>query len=300
MGRKALDGLAVSLMLGLCAIWGLQQVAIKVAAPALNPVLQIGLRSAVATVLLLVFMWARGERLWQRDATLVPGIMAGLAFAAEFLFVAWGLLYTTASHMVVFLYTTPVFTALGLHWFIPGERLNRIQWCGVLIAFAGLACAFSGSLFVAKEEVDASAVLLGDLLGILAGMFWAATTIIIRATVLSETAPTKTMLYQLFIAALVLVPLGYFVFQADAISMTPIAWVSLAYQSLLVGFVSLLVWFWLLRHYLASRLSVFSFMAPLFGVTFGVLLLDDYLDPGFVAGAVLVATGITLVNRKNI
>lgn len=298
MTRKSLDGLAVSLMLALCAIWGMQQVAIKVASPSLNPVLQIGIRSAVATALLLMFMVIRRERIWYRDATLLPGILAGLAFAAEFLFVAWGLLYTTASHMVVFLYTTPVFTALGLHWFIPGERLNRAQWCGVLIAFAGLVCAFSGSLVVPDARVNASHMLLGDMLGILAGIFWAATTVIIRATVLSETAPARTMLYQLSIAALVLVPLGYFVFQNDPVSMVPVAWISLAYQSVLVGFVSLLAWFWLLRHYLASRLSVFSFMTPLFGVTFGVLLLDDRLDVPFVVGAALVATGILLVNRK--
>lgn len=298
MGRKALDGVAVSLMLVLCALWGLQQVAIKVAAPSLNPVLQIGIRSAVATVLLLVFMWGRGDRIWQRDATLVPGVLAGLAFAFEFLFVAWGLLYTTASHMVVFLYTTPIFTALGLHYFIPGERLSRIQWGGVFIAFTGLVCAFAGSLFVVTDDIDVSTMMLGDMLGILAGLFWAATTVIIRATVLSETSPTRTMLYQLLMASIVLVTLGHFIFQTEAVVMTSIAWISLTYQSVLVGFVSLLVWFWLLRHYLASRLSVFSFMTPLFGVTFGVVLLDDPLDAGFIVGAVLVATGIILVNRK--
>lgn len=295
--RKPLDGKAVSLMLVLCAFWGLQQVAIKVAAPSLNPVLQIGIRSTVATALLLSFMLLRGERFWHRDGTLWPGIFAGLAFAGEFLFVAWGLHYTTASHMVVFLYTTPVFTALGLHWLVPGERLGAVQWDGVLMAFAGIVCAFSGGLFMADGRGDTASMLLGDAFGILAGLLWAATTLIIRTTVLSDIPATKTLLYQLVIAGFLLTTGGYVIFQGDPIQMTPIAWTSLAFQSVLVGFVSLLVWFWLLRHYLASRLSVFSFVTPLFGVVFGVTLLDDPLDGWFIAGAVLVAAGIVLVNR---
>lgn len=285
-------------MLTLCAVWGLQQVAIKVAVPSLNPVLQIGARSAAATVLLLAFMHVRGERFLLRDGTLWPGILAGLAFAVEFLFVGWGLLYTTASHMVVFLYTMPIFAALGLHWFIPGERLNTVQWVGISIAFTGIVCAFSGGLFRADDHVNTASMLLGDAFGILAGLLWAATTLIIRATRLSETPASKTLLYQLVIAGILLITCGHFIFQTEPIHMTPIAWTSMAFQSVVVGFVSLLVWFWLLRNYLASRLSVFSFMTPLFGVLFGVVLLDEQLELLFIVGAGLVAGGIVLVNWR--
>lgn len=296
--RKPLDGVALIFMLLVCACWGLQQVAVKVAAPSLNPVLQIGIRSFIGTVLLLLFMSVRNERMWQRDATLHAGIALGVVFAIEFLFVAWGLMHTTASHLVVFLYTAPVFTALGLHWLVPGERLNLVQWSGVLVAFAGIVCAFSGSFFLTDDSIDSSSMLLGDLFGVIAGLLWAISTLIIRTSALSEAPATKTMLYQLILAALILVPVGFFLFQNEPISMTPIAWVSITFQSIVVGFVSLLVWFWLLRRYLASRLSVLSFMTPLFGVTFGVLLLDDPLDAWFVGGAVLVAIGIMLVNVR--
>lgn len=285
-------------MIALCIVWGLQQVAIKVAAPSLNPVLQIGVRSSVAVVLLLVFMVVRGERFWHRDGTLWPGILAGLAFAAEFLFVGWGLLYTTASHMVVFLYTMPIFAALGLHWFIPGERLKTVQWVGIAIAFTGIVCAFSGSLLMAGEGVDTTSMLIGDAFGVVAGLLWAATILVIRATHLAETPASKTLLYQLVITGVLLVLFGYFFFQTEPVRMTPIAWVSLTFQSIVIGFISLLVWFWLLRNYLASRLSVFSFMTPLFGVLFGVWLLDEHLDLWFMVGASLVACGIVLVNWR--
>jgi len=66
----------------------------------------------------------------------------------------------------------------------------------------------------------------------------------------------------------------------------------------LVAFVSYLTWFWLLSKYLASRLSVFSFMTPLFGVGFGVLLLADPVSSAFIGAALLVGAGIALVNAR--
>ena len=58
------------------------------------------------------------------------------------------------------------------------------------------------------------------------------------------------------------------------------------------------MWFWLLKRYLASNLAVFSFMTPLFGVTFGVLILDEPLSFNFAVGAVLVLLGITFVSAE--
>jgi drug/metabolite transporter (DMT)-like permease len=64
----------------------------------------------------------------------------------------------------------------------------------------------------------------------------------------------------------------------------------------LVCFVSFLVWFWLLTQYLASRLGVFSFMTPIFGVVFGAWLLSEPIEPNFLAGALMVLAGVLLVS----
>ena len=70
---------------------------------------------------------------------------------------------------------------------------------------------------------------------------------------------------------------------------------SVSFQAVAVALTSYLAWFWL-RRYLASRLSILSFMTPLFGVSFGVLILDEPLDAAFVLGALLVLGGILLVS----
>ena len=292
--RKPLDGFSYVVMVGLCLIWGLQQVAIKASAAEMTPMLQVGLRSLFAALLVAGTMVWRGESLSVKDGTAGSGVLVGGLFGAEFLLVALGLNFTTAGHMAVFLYTAPVFAALGLHFTVKEERLNHRQWGGVGLAFAGIVTAFSGSLFAPGGKN----LLFGDALGILAGIAWAATTIVIRGSRLSEAPASKTLLYQLIGAAVLAVSFGWWHGDFQAVMLTPFLWSNLVFQTVIVAFGSYLFWFWLLRKYLASRLSVFSFLTPLFGITFGVVLLKEPLHLQFLVGALLVLAGIAVVNRR--
>lgn len=291
--RKPLDAFVVATMLVLCAVWGAQQVAIKLAAGDVAPIMQVALRSGISAVLVALLMWARGERFSIGDGTLRPGLLAGALFAAEFLFVAEGLRHTSASHMAVLVYTSPVFTAIGLHLGVRSERLRRHQWLGIAVAFAGIAVAFAGGWLRAGVSLR---MLQGDLLGVLAGAAWGATTVVVRGSALSDAAPSKTLLYQLAVGCVLLLAAAAALGQASHVSLSPVAWASLAFQGVVVSFASYLAWFWLLRRYLASRVAVFSFMTPLFGVTFGVLVLAEPVDGYFAVGALLVLAGITAVS----
>jgi drug/metabolite transporter (DMT)-like permease len=51
--RKPADALAVSMMIVLCMCWGFQQITIKIAAAGISPIMQAGLRSIIATALLV-------------------------------------------------------------------------------------------------------------------------------------------------------------------------------------------------------------------------------------------------------
>ncbi|WP_206954322.1 DMT family transporter [Trinickia acidisoli] len=295
--RRAPDSFAIALMVLLCAIWGLQQVAIKSTNGALGPMFQAGLRSTIAAV--LVYGWARlrGTPLFLRDGTFGAGLLAGVLFAGEFICIFAGLTLTSASRMAVFLYTAPCFTALGLHAFVAGERMRRMQWYGVAVAFAGIALAFADG-FARAPAPGASALagVLGDALGVLGGVMWAATTVVVRATSLSQASASKTLFYQLVVSAVILLVLAFALGEPQRAHLTPLAMVSLGYQAIAVAFVSYLTWFWLLTRYMASRLSVFSFLTPLFGVGFGVALLGESFSSRFVLASTLVLAGIVLVN----
>lgn len=281
---------AFALMLLLCAIWGFQQVTIKIAIDGVSPVLQSGIRSLAGLVLLTLWARWRGLPLLQDDGTRRLGLLAGFLFALEFVFIYAGLAHTTASRMIVFLYTAPCMTVLGLHWCVPGERLRWRHFAGIALAFAGLAVGFLG------EGGTAASTFVGDLLGLLAAIGWAATTVLIRASRLSRISATKVLWYQLAVSALFMLPLSPLLGEAGITKLTTPVLLALAYQGVIVAFASYLAWFWLLQTYLVGRLMVFSFLTPLFGVAFGVLLLDDPLTPSFVFSAGCVAAGILLVN----
>ncbi|MFZ6655626.1 DMT family transporter [Undibacterium sp. TJN19] len=294
--RKNLDGFAISLMLLLCLCWGLQQVAVKLAAPVLSASMQLGLRSGLAGLLVLLLIFIKKIPFSLRDKHFWPGIIAGALFALEFLFISLGLKYTTASHMSVFLYTAPIFAVLGLHWLIPAERLQAAQWLGILSAFAGVAIAFSGAF--SSSQADLRDMLIGDSFGVVAAVLWAATTVTIRKSSLSEAEPTTTLFYQLTVGAVILLAFAmlrgeHFPAQWDTTSV-----LSLLFQTIVIAFASYLTWFWLMRRYLVSRLSVFSFLTPLFGVAAGVILMHDPISPRFAMGAILVCGGILLVNFR--
>ncbi|HEY4320662.1 MAG TPA: DMT family transporter [Gemmatimonadales bacterium] len=290
--RKPLDMFASITTFALCIVWGMQQVAIKAAAPAMDPVLQVGLRSFAAAILVAVFIAFARREAPIAGGTLGPGIWAALLFGSEFLVVSLGLSHTTASHMTVFLYTSPMFTAIGLHLLLPDERLRPAQWVGVLTAFAGLVVAFSASFGASAG----TSTLLGDALGVLGAIFWALTTIVIRATRLEAAPAATTLLYQLIGAAVILLPLAWLHGNFSTITFTPLLWSSLIFQAVGVAFVSYLAWFWLLRWYRATPLSMFALLTPLFGVTFGVVLLHEPVSARFLVGAVLVLAGIVMVS----
>lgn len=294
--RKPLDAAAVSVLVLLCLIWGVGHVAAKFAAEGISLVFQSGVRSVVATVLLLGWARWQGTALWARDGTLGPGILAGLLFAAEFVFIFAGLGTTDAARMVVFVYLAPCITAFGLHFLIPQERLDARQWAGVLVAFCGVAQAFGDGF------ASGRATLLGDFFGVLGALFWALTTILIRATRLASVTAEKTLFYQLAVSGPVLLAVAWLMgepgLKRGLEGLTLPVLLAFAYQCVAVAFASFLAWFWLLRRYLANRMGVFSFLTPLFGVAAGVLLLGEPLTASFAAAAVLVGVGIALVNLR--
>ena len=296
MTERATPGAtAFLIMVVLCAIWGLQQVAIKLTLAGISPVFQVGLRSAGAAALVLIWARLRGIALFPNDGALRPGLIAGWLFALEFICIYAGLEYTNASRMVVFLYTAPCFTVLGLHWFVPGERVSLRQSLGIGLAFLGIVLAF-GDGMRRTTVPDLSQSWIGDGLGVLAAMLWAATTVTIRATTLTRIAPARVLFYQLAASALIVFPCAWAMGEPGVTLPTSQVLAAMAYQIVVVAFVSYLTWFWLLSRFLASRLMVFSFLTPLFGVGFGVMFLDEHMSAQFGLAALMVACGILLVN----
>ncbi len=292
MPKHELDRLAIGLMVLFCSIWGLQQVAIKVANAGISPVWQAGMRSLGATGTILLWVLLRRVRLFEHDGTLWPGLLVGVLFSGEFALIFLGLDYTPASRGVIFLYTAPFFVALGARWFLPGEKMRQAQWGGMALAFVGVVLLFGEHLWQPADRAW-----IGDLMILGAALLWAATTLAVKASALGRSSAEKILLYQLALSALLLPPLSLAMGEPGFFAPTPLVWANLFFQAVIVAGASYLGWFWLVRHYPATRLSSFSFLTPVMGVLASILLLDEPLTPTIFAALILVGAGIWIANR---
>lgn len=291
--KAALDASATLILLVCCTLWGLNQIAAKVSLVDVPPLMQAAWRSTGAVVLVLAWAWWRRVPIWARDGSLKGGLLAGLLFGAEFACIFVGLQFTGASRMVVFLYLAPFLVALGMSWVSKGERLSWLQWLGLVVAFAGVAGAFAEGFQTAPVGPRQW---VGDALGVAAALLWGLTTLVIRATRLSQAPAEKTLAYQLAVSAALFWLMVWAVGEPWPQQVSTLSWASLFFQTVVVAFASFLTWFWLMRHYPAAKLSSFTLVTPLAGLAFGVLLLGEPLTLRLVAAAAAVALGLVLIN----
>jgi drug/metabolite transporter (DMT)-like permease len=290
-----LDTRAVVAVVACSFLWGLNQAAVKAVLGEVAPLTQAAWRSVGGV--LLVMAWAARRRIpmFDRDGTLAAGVLAGTLFAAEFACIFLGLRYTSASRMIVFIYLAPFVVAAGMPFIARSERLGGWQWAGLVVAFVGVAVAFAEGF---TTPTLGPQQWLGDALGVVAAVLWAATTLTIRATRLASAAPEKTLAYQLGVSGALLIAGSLLHGDVWSTALSPLAWGSLAFQTVVVVFASYLVWFWLVRHYPATQLSAFTLLTPVFGLLAGVVLLDEPVTLRLLLALAGVVAGIALVNRR--
>jgi drug/metabolite transporter (DMT)-like permease len=289
---RPLDALAISVTVALCLTWGFNQVAIKLAIHDIPPLVQSAARSVIATLLVGAWTQLRGIPLFKRDGTLLAGIVAGTLFAIEFVLIYRGLMWTTATRAVLFIYLAPFFVVLGSRWFIPGDQFHPSQWFGLLMSFVGIVIAFGLPTPAADPHQ-----MLGDIMMVGGAAAWAATTLVIKASPLNRVSAEKTMLYQLVVSAPLLAAAALVYGEHITAMPSALALGALVYQAVWVVSVTYVIWFALVVRYSANRLSAFTFLTPLFGVAAGHFVLNEPLTPPFALAVVFVALGLVLVNR---
>jgi drug/metabolite transporter (DMT)-like permease len=289
---RHLDAGAVALIVFLCLCWGFNQVAVKIALPDIPPLIQAAIRSFGGTLIVALWAYARGHSFDLRDGTLKAGLLVGLLFGLEFIFIYRGLLYTTASRAVIFIYTAPFVVVIGARFLLPGDRFHWSQWAGLLLSFSGLVLAFG-----VPTPTSDPYQWLGDLMLLAGGVVWGATTLAVKASALNRASAEKTLLYQLAVSTplLALAALAFGETMTEMPRLVPV--LSLAWQTVWVVSLTFLLWFMMIVTYSASRLSAFTFFTPLFGVAAGHLVLGDPITPAFAGAVALVIAGLILVNR---
>jgi drug/metabolite transporter (DMT)-like permease len=291
--KDYLDFKAIFILIILTLLWGLNYPIMKYSNQGVAPIFASTLRSIVASFCGLIYCLRKEEKLFHTDVRLFHGVMVGLLFGAEFACIYLGLVYTDAARSSLFVYLSPFVVAIGAHFFLKGDRLTFLKIVGLVLAFTGIFVVFGRRPITGKSEM-----VYGDILQISAGVLWGATTLYIKRFMATRVEPIHTFLYQLFFSIPILLIVSILLEPKWIYRIDPYIIASLFYQSVIIAFMTYLIWFKLIHSYSVSRLSAFTFFTPIFGVLFSVLFLREELTVSLMVGLPMVSMGIFLVNWR--
>jgi drug/metabolite transporter (DMT)-like permease len=207
----------------------------------------------------------------------------------QYIFFYIGLSLTTSMVTVIFTGAASLFQIVIAHFIDPDDRLNIRKITGVSFGFLGI---FMTSYHSISTGLGFG---LGEILLLLANLMAAVGTILAREESARFTTEVITF-YQLFIGSLCLIAVGtwqagFLPFRFDFIS--GVTFIYLA----LVAVIATYFWNMLLRYHPVSKVSIFQFLIPIFGVFLSALLIKEVVSSFTLLGLIFVCLGTVIVNK---
>lgn len=288
--RDRIDAFGATALTAFAFLLASNQVVVKLSTDGFSPVFMAGVRSAGAALVVLLWIRLRGLPRDRPSGSAPWGVLLGVFFGVEFIFLFLALDLTTVSRASVLFYTMPVWLTLAAHVLVPGERLTVTKACGLVLAVGGIVLTFSGR----ADEGQSS--LAGDVLALLGAFGWAGIALVVKTTSIGQARAETQLFWQLAVSTPIL--LGASLFFGPALR-DPTVWhgVGLLFQIFAIASFGFLAWFWLLKMYPASGVASFSFLSPVFSVLLGWLLLGEAVSAAVWGALALVTLGLVLINR---
>ncbi len=290
MHRKdRLDAFGGSVLLGVTLLLAVNQITVKLGSAGFQPVFYAGLRSVLAIFFVWGWLVFRGRPPRLRRETLGQGLLIGMVFSAEFLFLFLAIDLTTVGRASVIMYSMPVWFAILAHFGL-GERVSPVKAAGLFLAFAGCAWA------LLSRPATGEASLVGDLCALGAAWGWALTAFVARRPVMRAEGPEMQLFWMVLVSGPLLVLVAP-LFGPLIRDLQPVHGVLLVFQASVVvagGFIS---WLWLMSVYPSATVASFSFLTPVLSLVLGALVFGESLTWPILGAAAFVAAGIILINR---
>jgi drug/metabolite transporter (DMT)-like permease len=290
MGRMSHRGLGIAAALFYIFLWASAFVPSKIGVLGSSPLWFLVVRFAVAGALALAVAWVlragfpRTRRDWL--AVAAYGVLGNALYL--------GCTYEALRHMgsgvgAIVASTNPLVLALVAPWVLR-EPLTPGKIAGLALGFGGVVGIMLARLGTGTADpLDVGIAFCGVLASV-------ASTIVYKRWC-SGLDPRAVNALQLLAAGVVLVPLALLLEGAPHANWTWEFIVSFWYVVLVMSLGATLVWFWLLTHGEASRVTAYFFLTPVFGLAIAAVLLHEPVGWRDLGGLLAIAGGIALVQR---
>ena len=273
----------------LSALWGGNPVAIK-AGLADAPPLRLGwLRFVIGGIVVLAWALITRRTLKVARHEWKPLLFLGCLFAVQIAFMNIGQDFTSAGHAVVITTTSPLWTSVIAHFYVPGDRLSRGRFLGAMVAYSGIVVLFARGIGNPGE------FLLGDFLMLVSAILLGTRQVYI-SNFSQGIEPQKLLLSQSVVGTVTFVLASFFL-EPDPYNWTGRLIVALLYQGAVIAGFGFIGSVWLLKRYLPSRVTVIWIIQPAFGVLLGWWILGETVGPELYAGAALIIVGSYMAQR---
>jgi drug/metabolite transporter (DMT)-like permease len=280
---------AAVLSIFLCILFGSNTVAVKITFTGLGVFTTAAIRFGVAAA--AIFLWARftGRSMALKKGQIHQVLIFSALFTVQLSLFYLGLSKSNASRGALLSNLLPFFILFLAHFFIPGDRITRRKFIGILLGFSGVVF-----MFLDEKGVQAG-FRTGDFIILAAVMVWACSTVYLKR-IISTFPPFQVVLYSTMFS----VPLFFLgallwdnpmVFQLSA----PVIG-ALLYQSLITAAFGFVAWNTLLKKYGAVALHSFVFIMPIAGVALGGLVLGEPITVKILLALAFIVFGIFVVH----
>ena len=271
-----------------CMLWSSAFIAAKFGLTAAPPLAQLTVRFLFAGALLWAGMLIMGKK-WPADRRdVMTGVALGVLNNSAYLGLFFIAMQTITAGLAALIAAMTPLATVFLAQPLLGEKITKRALLGVALGLAGAAV-------VLRERVGSGADdITGVVLGGIAMLCLTSGTILYRKRG-SHSDPYVMVTVQTIASGLVLVPFSLVMEDWGSIQLNATFFLSIAYLSIMLSVVALLIWFRMIRIAGASRASAFHFLNPGLGMLFGFLILGEPLGVVDLAGLVPIVFGIILV-----
>lgn len=283
-------------------IWGSSFLFIRIAVEDVSPFQVAFIRTAIAAVGLNLLLLARGKRLPLNLRELFPLIVVGIGNTTiPFVLISWGETHVESGLASLLNATAALFTLLIAHVVFQDERITPQKLAGLIVGFLGV-------VVLASRSWEGGEVVASDLAGqfaiVLAAFFYGVFGVYSRKTMQGRYEPLMVSAGSMLAAAIgagiltVLAPLLGGEPSQPLSNVSTDGLVALALLGFLNTFVAYTMFYWIIQQLGAARASMVTYVTPAVALVLGAVVLNEVIDWRLLAGALLILSGIALVNTR--